>query len=64
MRSATASRLTAGTVPRDGFVALCNDFLMLKGAVLAHSFLCSGLRSGRLALDELRPVGAGDGTGR
>ena len=42
MRSDTASRLTAGTVPRDGFVALCNDFLMLKGAVLAHRFLCSG----------------------
>src|SRR3954451_3708620 len=67
MRSDTASRLTAGTVNSRRFVALCNDFLMLNGQCWRAASVLgprAALRSGRLALDELRPVGASNGTGR
>jgi len=67
MCSDTASRLTAGAVPRRRFLALCNGFLMLNGSAGAPLPVLgprAALRSGRLALDDLRPAVAGTGTGR
>jgi len=67
MCSDTASRLTAGAVPRRRFLALCNGFLMLNGSAGAPLPVLgprATLRSGRLALDELRFPVAGNGTGR